>query len=343
MKRRLIPIEEAVGHVLAHDITEIRPKEFKGRAFKKGHVVSKEDIPHLKRLGKEHLFVLELDPDEVHEDEAAIRIAKAVSGPGVEFDPSPYEGKISLRAALLGLLKIRLDLLKMVCTNPEICLSTLHRNSVVQRGQVVAATRVIPLVVKDEVIKEVEEISKAYGRIIEVRPFNRPEVGIIITGNEIYHGLIQDRFEAVLREKLEGFNCPIKEVIFTPDSREVIANALNRLLDLGCRLLIVAGGMSVDPDDVSRLGIQDAGAKDMVYGTSILPGAMFLYAQIRGIPVIGLPACVIYFKTTVFDLMLPRILAGDAITRQDIAEMAHGGLCLNCKECRYPVCPFGKA
>lgn len=337
-----LSIEEAVGHVLPHDVTEIRPGEFKGPAFKKGHIIREEDIPHLKRLGKESIYVLELGPEDVHEDEAALRLSEAFAGENVVYDERPSEGKISFRAKVKGLFKVDVESIVEVNLIPEMCLSTLHSNSIVNEGQIIASTRVIPLVINKSILDKAIEITKNKNGLFHVKPFKSMVAGIIVTGNEVYYGLIKDKFAEIVTDKLKNFNCEVARVIYCPDDRERIKDAILSLLGEKVQLLILCGGMSVDPDDVTRLGIMDSGAEDVVYGTPILPGAMFLYGRIKDIPLMGLPACVIYYKTTVFDLMLPRVLAGDKITRYDLARLAHGGLCLNCKECRYPVCPFGK-
>lgn len=338
----IIPLDEAVGHVLAHDITEIRPGQFKGAAFKKGHIVKEQDLEHLRRLGKEHLFVLHIGPHELHEDEAALRLARALSGPGVLFEGLPSEGKISLLSACRGLLKVNVEALTELNLVPDITCSTRHNNSLVERGEVVAGTRAIPLVIDEAMVAQGEEICEKAGGILSVKELSMPDVGLIVTGNEVYRGRIQDRFAPIVQEKILAFSCDLKAVAFVPDERDFIQRTLTDLLEKGCGLLLVAGGMSVDPDDVSRAAILGAGATDVVYGTPVLPGAMFLYGRIGEIPVMGLPACVLYYRATVFDLLLPRVLAGEIVTRQDLAAMAHGGLCLTCAECRYPICPFGK-
>lgn len=338
----IIPLDEAMGHVLAHDITEIRPGQFKGAAFKKGHIVKEQDLEHLRRLGKEHLFVLHIGPHELHEDEAALRLARALSGPGVLFEGLPSEGKLSLLSACRGLLKINVEALTEFNLVPDITCSTRHNNSLVERGEVIAGTRAIPLVIDEAMVVQGEEICEKAGGILSVKELSRPDVGLIVTGNEVYRGRIEDKFAPILQEKMQSFSCKLKAVIFAPDDMGFIRDAITDLLAKGCKLILVAGGMSVDPDDVSRAAIQEAGAQDVVYGTPVLPGAMFLYGRFGDVPVLGLPACVLYFRATVFDLILPRVLAGETITRKDVAAMAHGGLCLICPECRYPVCPFGK-
>lgn len=338
----VVPLDEAVGKLLAHDITEIRPSVFKGAAFKKGHIITEEDLPHLKRLGKEHLYVLHMRPGEVHEDDAAILLGKALAGLGVTADLTPSEGKVSLRAEHNGLLKVHAEALIELNMVPDICCSSRHNNSFVEKGTIIAATRVIPLVIREELLNAAIRVVKTAGGIFSVKELSTPEVGLIVTGNEVFKGLIEDRFEPVIKKKMECFGCKLKRTRFAPDDKAQIAGFIKELVAEGAELIIVAGGMSVDPDDVSRAAVAEAGATDLVYGTPILPGAMFLYGRIGEIPVVGLPACVLYYRATVLDLVLPRILAGEAITRRSLAEMAHGGLCLSCKECHYPVCPFGK-
>ncbi len=370
-----IPVEKAAGMVLAHDITEIRAGEFKGRAFRKGHVIRKEDICHLQRLGKERLYVLNIGNDEMHEDEAAFELARALMGRGVEMEGEPKEGKINIIASFDGLLKIDKERLKAFNMLGEVMCATLHNNTVVRKGQVVAGTRAIPLVVKKHVVNEAVNLvrSKGAGGVIEVRQLRRPRAGVVITGNEVYYGRIKDAFAPIIERKIEQFNGEIVGIYYAPDDASYIEERLRELIDAGADLLITTGGMSVDPDDVTRFAIRNLGVKEMHYGSAVLPGAMFLVAyleesEVNGrqsggnkdndiydidnsqldtqnsnlIPVIGIPACGMYHKITIFDLILPRLLSGEYIGREDLAEMGHGGLCLNCKECRYPKCPFGK-
>ena len=336
----IIHVDEAVGKVLAHDITEIRPGQFKGAAFKKGQIIRAEDTEHLKRIGKEHIYVLDLAEGEVHEDEAAERLAQALSGPGIRYDTPPAEGKITLKAAHRGLLKVNVDALTAFNLVPDISCSTRHTNIVVQEGEPVAATRAVPLIIAERLLDRAVEIARESSGIVSVLELARPETGLVITGNEVYTGRIDDKFAPILRKKASEFGCPLQEPRFAPDDRERIAKAIQESIEAGAELVIVAGGMSVDPDDVSRLGVADAGATDIVYGTPVLPGAMFLYGRIGDIPVLGTPACVLFYRATVLDLILPRVLAGERITREDLAAMAHGGLCLTCETCRFPRLPL---
>ncbi len=339
---KIIPVDESVGTVLAHDITEIRPGQFKGPAFKKGHIIKKEDLAHLKRVGKEHLYVLALEPGEVHEDDAAFRLATALTGGGVTFDPRASEGKIQLKAAHRGLLKVNVPALTEINMVPDISCSARHTNTVVEKGDVIAGVRAIPLIIDEENLRAAEKIARGVDDFFSVKPFLTPNTGIVITGNEVFTGLIDDKFAPIIRSKLQDFDCPVMGISFAPDDRQKIAAEIRKHLEGGAEMIVVAGGMSVDPDDITRVAIADAGAEDVVYGTPVLPGAMFLYGRYGNVPVLGLPACVLFFRSTVLDLILPRVLAGERITRKDLAAMAHGGMCLECETCHFPRCSFGK-
>lgn len=340
-KMKQVKVEDAVGMVLPHDITRIIPGKFKGVGFKKGHVVQKKDIPELLKLGKQHLYVLNLSDAYVHEDTAALRIARAISGKALSWT-EPCEGKINLIAKTDGVLEINTGGLLKINRIGNIIISTLKNNFPCKAGQTVAATRIIPLIIRKKKIERLETIAERFKSLIEILPYGKKKVGAVVTGSELYDGLIKDEFDKYVGSKINRFGSTILKKILVPDDPEHIADAIRQLIALGSDMVVTTGGLSVDPDDVTRIGIQRAGAKIMFYGSPILPGAMFLYAYLDTVPIMGLPACVYYHTTTVFDVMLPRVLAGDSITKNDIAALGHGGLCMNCKECRYPVCPFGK-
>jgi len=342
---RKLAVAEAVGTVIAHDITEIRPGEFKGRAFKKGHIIREEDIRHLRRLGKETLFVLNIADDEMHEDDAAYALANALMGEGVEIEGSPVEGKINIIAGREGLLKINKKALLEFNMLGDIMCATVHSNTLVKKGQIVAGTRAIPLIVKKDVVDSAVCLGDRAGKIIHVKEIRKPKTGVVITGNEVYYGLIKDAFAPVITEKIKAVGGEIIGTYYAPDEESVVEARLRELINAGADLLITTGGMSVDPDDITRFAIRNLGARDITYGSAVLPGAMFLVAYLDGvpsIPVLGIPACGMYAKTTVFDLILPRVLAGERIGIRELAELGHGGLCMKCETCNYPVCPFGK-
>jgi hypothetical protein len=336
-----IEVEKAIGSVLAHDITRILPGRSKGVAFKKGHVVRAEDVPELLKLGKRHLFAMNLSAARIHEDEAALRIAAAVCGPGLAWS-APSEGKSSMRCLTDGLLKVDARALLKINRMGDIVLSTLKDNSVCRRDQVAAGTRIIPLTIGAGKIERLERLASASRPVLEVLPFRRLRVGAVVTGTEIFEGQVPDGFDRHVGEKIARFGSKVVRKILAPDDPGRIAGAIAELVASGCELIVTTGGLSVDPDDVTRQGVLRAGARLVVYGSPVLPGAMFLYARLGETPILGLPACVYYHPSTLFDLILPRILAGDPVARSEIAAMGHGGLCLGCETCRFPVCPFGR-
>lgn len=336
-----VPVEEALGMVLCHDLTKIIPGEFKGVAFKKGHIITEEDIPKMLDMGKKNIYVWEMQEGILHEDEAGERMAKVAAGKEIVFS-EPAEGKVSLLANCKGLLKVNYTALEKINVLDEAMIATLHTDIIVEKGTVVAGTRIIPLFIDKLKIEQVEKICKDEGPIIWVEPLKNMKVGIITTGSEVYTGRITDKFGPVIRNKIEEVGSEVIKQILVSDDVTMIVDAVNELLELGVEMIIVTGGMSVDPDDVTPAGIRESGAEIISYGAPVLPGAMFLIAYKNDIPILGLPGCVMYNKTTVFDLILPRIIAGERIKRSDITKLGHGGLCLNCKVCTFPACSFGK-
>lgn len=343
MPTKVLELKEAVGRRLDHDLTEIRPGEFKGAAFKRGHVVCDEDLCRLQKMGKNHIYVLELAESELHEDQAASMLAQALAGPGVVWEDAPSEGKISLHAAHDGLLRVDSAALAAFNLIDEVMCATLHDHTLVRQGEMVAATRAIPLVMQRAPVERAVAIASAAGGLVSVLRLRRAQVGLVITGDEVATGLIQDKFEPVLRRKVRGLGSEVRGVAFARDDAGQIAAAIRGHLQAGCDLILLTGGMSVDPDDQTRSGVAQAGAEEMYYGSAVLPGAMFLAAYLGEVPLLGVPACALYHRTTVLDLVLPRVLAGLKITKTELALMGHGGLCRNCEECIYPDCAFGKA
>ncbi len=337
-----ISLQEAVGTELSHDITEIRPGEFKGPAFRKGHTVCDEDVCQLQKLGKNHLYLIDLEEDEIHENEAARILAAALAGEGIDWKDEPREGKIGLTAARDGLLGVNTAALAAFNLVDEVMCATRHNHTLVKQGELVAATRAIPLVMKRAPVERAAAIARQNGAVLSVKPLRRLKVGLLITGNEVYHGLIEDRFAPVLSGKVENLGSQVASVDFLPDDADAISRAIRRRIAEGCELLLLSGGMSVDPDDVTRHGIRTAGASEMHYGAAVLPGAMFLLAYVGEVPLLGVPACGLYHRVTVLDLILPRVLAGERVGKAELALLGHGGLCLDCPECTHPHCPFGK-
>ena len=339
-----IRTEDAVGHILCHDITQIIKDEKKGVLFKKGHVVKEEDIPLLLSVGKEHLFVWEKKTGILHENEAAEILYKICAGNSSKVHGTEIkEGKIEVVSKIDGILKIRRDALVAVNSLGEMMIASRHGDFPIKKGDKVAGTRIIPLVIEKE---KMDAAEKAAGNlpIFDILPYQQKKVGIVTTGSEIKKGLIQDTFTPVLREKLSGFPTEVTGQVMPGDDKEEITKAILSFADAGADLIICTGGMSVDPDDRTPGGIRYTGAKIVTYGAPVLPGAMFLlsYYGEKKRPVIGLPGCVMYAKRTIFDLVLPRIVAGEILKKADIDTLGEGGLCLNCPVCTFPNCGFGK-
>ena len=335
-----IKTTEAVGHVLQHDITEIIPGEFKGRAFKKGHIITEEDIPHLLRLGKDHIFVFELGEDKIHENEGAMILGKLGQGENISLDSEIKEGKINFNSSIDGILKVDSEKLFELNMLGEISFATLPNNIPVKKGELVGGARIIPLVIEKEKMDRAKSLIK--DPILNVRPYKKYKVGIITTGNEVFYGRIEDKFGPVILEKLKPYNSEIIGQAFCPDDKEIIKEKAREFLDKGATMIIFTGGMSVDPDDMTPTSIIELGGELISYGAPVLPGSMFLLSYLGDIPMMGLPGCVMFAKKTVFDLVLERVMTGERLTKADIMRYATGGLCQSCEVCHYPNCTFGK-
>lgn len=336
-----IRIEDAVGYILSHDVTKIVPGEFKGRLFKKGHVIKEEDIEKLLDIGKEHIYVWEPKENELHENDAAIRIKDLVLGEGCTISEEIKEGKIDFFADRQGVLKINKDLLLKLNMVGEIIVSTMHNNTPVKKGEKIGATRVIPLIINEEKIIEAENLIRE--KIIRVEEIKPKKAVLITTGNEVYKGRIKDAFLPVMEEKLGYYGSEIIRQVILPDDKEMISeNIIKAIEEDKVDVVICTGGMSVDPDDVTPSAIKDCNGEIVTYGAPVLPGAMFLLAYYKNTPILGVPSCAMYAKRTILDLVLPRVLADEKLTFEDIASYGNGGMCLSCEICSFPHCSFGK-
>ncbi len=337
---KTVSVEDAVGMVLCHDMTRIVPGQCKGRAFKKGHVISEDDIPVLLEIGKENIFVLSLDSDQIHENEAAERIAKAAAGPGLTLS-AVCEGRVDFVAAP-GLLNVNVEALNRINSIEEIVLSTMHTGQQVLESRRVAGTRVVPLVVAEEKIRQVEAICAENYPVIQIKPFQKLRVGVVTTGSEVYKGRIKDKFGPVIRKKFKALGSEVMDQRFVSDDPKITRDVIMDFINEGADMVVVTGGMSVDPDDQTPTAIRATGAEVVTYGAPTFPGAMFMLAYKGDVPIVGLPGCVMYYRASIFDLVVPRLAAGEKVTREDIVLMGHGGFCAGCETCRYPTCPFGK-
>lgn len=341
----VVNVEQAAGKTALHDMTRIEPGRSKGAEFKAGQQLSVGDVCRLQQMGRMNVYVqegAEPGPEWVHENEAAEAFAEALCRDGsLERKGPPREGKITLRASHDGLLVVDEHMLEAFNLVPDVMCATRHSYSVVRKGEAVAGTRAIPLYLsRPNLHKALSILNKE--PVLRVAPMRRARAGLLITGTEVFQGIIQDKFGPTLTPKIEALGGSVVKTLIRPDDRQAIREGVTELLDAGADLIVTTAGLSVDPDDVTRQGLADAGATDMLYGMPVLPGAMTLLARIGSVQVIGVPACALYFKTTSFDLLLPRLLADIRVTRKDLAKLGHGAMCKECAECTHPHCPFGK-
>lgn len=339
---KLMRTEDAVGQMLCHDITQIIKDVKKGPVFRKGHIIREEDVPVLLSVGKDHIYIWEVNEDMLHEDEAAGLLYALCAGENMH--PSEIrEGKVELIADCDGILKIDRARLRAVNALGEMMIATRHGDFPVKKGDKLAGTRVIPLIIEKEKMERAREAA-AGAPILRLLPFQRRKIGIVTTGNEVYYHRIEDTFTPVIRQKLSEFDTEIIGHELCSDDTEMEAAAIRKLLSMGADMVICTGGMSVDPDDRTPLAIRTAADRVVSYGAPVLPGAMFMLAYYgeSSIPILGLPGCVMYAKRTIFDLILPRLLAGELLEKADIDRLGEGGLCLNCPVCTFPNCSFGR-
>ena len=339
---KAVAVEKAVGQVLGQDLTQIVPGEFKETVFRKGRIIREDDIPQLLQMGKHSVYIYELDTSGLHENDAAQAIAAEVAGSGV-YCGEAKEGRVNIFAAKSGLLKIDVDSLFAANKLKEIAIATIHNNTVVEENDMLAAVKIIPLVVPKAKLDEIKSHTDSRGAIVEVKEFRPMATSVIVTGNEVYLGRISDGFTPVIEAKMQRFGCRIISRDFLPDDAAAISAAILKARGAGAELILVTGGMAVDPDDVTPAAILQTGGRLVTYGTPLMPGAMFMLAYLDDLPIMGLPGCVMYHKSTIFDLVLPRILAGEDVKFEEIVALSHGGLCLICPECTYPKCHFGKS
>ncbi len=338
----IIRTEDAVGHVICHDITRIVKDQEKGVAFEKGHLVTKEDVPVLLSIGKEHLYVLEKTEGMLHEDQAAAILAEACRNEYMSLS-EPREGKIEIFTEVDGLFIVDTERLLSINHIDNMMIATRSNMQYVRSGDKLAGTRIIPLMIEEEKMREVSAIADKENPILAVKPLVKRRAGVVTTGSEVFKGRIQDTFTPVIQEKLRLFGVEMEMHSVVSDEKDQIITAIHRMKEAGMELILCTGGMSVDPDDLTPSAIRESGVRIVTYGAPVLPGAMFLLGYFAdGTPVMGLPGCVMYAGATIFDMILPRVLADVPVTREDIVKLGNGGLCLNCPVCHYPNCGFGK-
>ena len=334
-----IRVEEAVGMSLCHDITEMNDG-FKGVAFKRGHVLREEDIDHMLRIGKQHIFVWEENAGEIHEDDCARRMAAMAPVEGAHYT-EPAEGKVLLFAAQRDMFRVNTPLLNKIDSIGDITICTLPDHYPVEVGARLASMRIVPLVTKETQILEAEKLCEKEP-LLRLLPYQHKKVGVIITGSEVYHGRIRDKFQPVVRAKMKQYPSEIVGITICDDDLDMIVSAAKALLEQGADFLIFTGGMSVDPDDLTPTAVRQLGAEIITHGVPSQPGNMTLVAYLEDVPILGVPGAAIKLPTTIFDALLPQIFAGERLTREELTNLAEGGLCQMCKSCHWPNCTFGR-
>ena len=331
---------DAVNQVLCHDITQIIVGKKKGPVFKKGHIIKEEDIPVLLSVGKDYIYIYENDENMLHENDAAYILKDLCGNENMTFS-EPSEGKIEIFSNIDGLFLVDNEKLNIVNSFGEMMIATRGSGVVVKKGDKLAGTRIIPLVIEKEKMEKVQSLITS--PILKVVPLKKKKYGLITTGNEVFYGRIKDSFTPILVNKLNAYGCEMVEHVILNDDHEKITSTIKSMLSLGVDMVLCTGGMSVDPDDKTPLAIKNSGVDIISYGAPILPGAMFLLSYTKdNRPVLGLPGCIMYAKKTIFDIVLPRILADQKITKEYLSSLGNGGLCLNCDICTFPNCGFGK-
>lgn len=336
---RKIKVEDAVGMTLCHDITAMRDG-FKGAAFKRNHIIKEEDIPELLNLGKRTIYVWEENSGEIHEEDAALRMAAMAPVAGAHYT-APSEGKVLLMADTCGMFRVNTQLLETINSIGDITISTLPDHYPVKAGDRLASMRIVPLTTQEEQIVQAETLCKKEP-LLDLRPYQFKKIGVIITGSEIYTGRIQDKFEPVVRAKMTAYPAEILGVTICDDDLDMITNAAQNYLQSGADFLIFTGGMSVDPDDLTPTAIRKLGAEIISHGVPSQPGNMTLVAYLDKVAILGVPGAAISLPTTMFDVLLPQIFAGDKFTKKDLIRLGDGGLCQLCKTCHFPNCTFGR-
>ena len=338
---KLIKTVDAVGQVLCHDITQIIKGVTKDAVFRKGHVIREEDIPVLLSVGKDNIYVWERDENMLHEDEAAEILRDMCINQNMS-PTAPKEGKINLIADCDGLFIADTERLFKINSFGRMMIATLPSGLPVKKGEKIAGTRVIPLVIEKEVMEQAKALA-GDEPLLRLLPIKQKKFGLVTTGNEVFHGRIKDTFSPVIIEKMAEYGCELMGHEISDDDHERITACIHKLLDAGAEMVLCTGGMSVDPDDKTPLAIKNTGANIISYGAPVLPGAMFLLSYMEdGRPVCGLPGCVMYARRSIFDIVLPFLLSDEPVTEQMLAGLGNGGLCRNCPECHFPNCGFGK-
>ena len=315
-----LSVEQVAARILCHDVVAAGPE---GRVkLRKGQILTAADVPALRSYGGE-IHLIEMETGDVHEDEASMRLAHAICGQGTRLS-GPVESQTHLRAAYRGLVQVKPDTLEAMNRLPDVSVFTVYDGQPVDEGKAVAATKVTPLAISGDVLRQAEEIAAGATPIVQVHSFLGRAVGVIV--RERIAGAARDRFEAAIHRKLAWFGSPVLAIQYLPDDAESIAGALRDLIGAEPALILAAGVNSTDPLDLTLQALERVGASTERRGVPAHPGSTCWLAYAGEIPIFGLALCGMFSETTVLDLLLPRFLSGRSVRAGDIASFGHGGL-----------------
>lgn len=321
MKVEKLPLRQAVGHILLHN--QIGPDGRK--VLKKGHRLASSDLPALQALGREQVYVAVLADDDIGENEAARRLGDVVAGPGLKTSTATT-GRVNLIAASAGLVKINRQGLLAFNDSPGITLATLTHNTPVQPKKMVGTIKIIPYAVPRPRLEAAEAVARRENPLVAIKPFTVRQAVLITTGSEPARSKVVDAFTPPLQNRLSGYNTALAAGPHVPEDEQAIAAALQQTLNEGAEMVIIAGETSImDPDDITPRAIKAAGGSIVHYGVPAEPGNLLLLAYHGPVPIVGAPGCARSKNYNVVDMVLPRLAAGERLTRRDLIELGHGG------------------
>ncbi len=323
MKFGPVPIREAIGHVLAHNLLD----QGGHKVLAKGRLLQEFDYAKLEALGLETVIVAALDSTDLSENEGARRVADAVAGPGIEIK-APGVGRANLLAAHYGPLYINVPALERLNNiDAGITLATLRNHSLVQPGELVTLVKIIPFGIAEARVVDVESTAREHSPVISVRPLQSCSGALILTGPESARQRLIRDFEPPTRDRLTRLNSHLDDLSCVDHQPEAIARAIREQIDAGRELILVAGiSAIIDQEDVVPTALRLAGGDVAHFGVPVDPGSLLMLGYVGSVPVLGAPSCIKSPKTNVVDWLLPRLLAGERLTRADLVEMGHGGL-----------------
>jgi hypothetical protein len=320
-----------VGAVLARDLT------VDGERWSKGRRLSEADVhclasPAASVSPPGPVSVLVLEPGDVHEDEAGLRLAGLVAG-GALRTRGPNESRVDLLAAADGVLHVRTDLLERLNRIDPLEVFTAFDGSVVSEGALVASVKVAPHFVSASALEAAERALR--GRpVVRIAPFVARRVAVVV--KESIHAPARDRFERSVRSKVEGLGSTIESIEYVEDDQEAVERALAKA-SRSADLVLTAGGGSTDPADPIFVAMDRLRGRVVRRGVPAHPGSMLWLGRVGRTAILGLPTCGAYSKATAADLLLPRLLSGEPASAKTVAKLGHGGILTRDQRFRFPA------